>query len=411
MNSKLSEPRILVIPSWYPTTANPVTGSFFQEQAALLQQRFDMRVLHGIGRPTYYRAGWKAYRWIARPGLARVLPPADGFIPGPPPAFGFEYAHRSKSEEDRLKATVHAYQQKLEEVIAAGWKPDLLHAQCAETGGIIAAALARKFGIPFVLTEHHIFILANYGEYRRRLMIDALNEATRLVAVSHHQMRCIIMHGVDRPMAVIGNLIDETLFPPAEPVSGRSEFHILTVTWPGPIKDSETFFRAIGVLAERGHRDIRVTVIGNNAWLNLADANTGEFESLAAKYGVTDYCRFVAHVPRAEMPGYYAGCDVFVSTSIAETFGVAVREAMVTGRPAVCTASGGVEDDLSPVNGIKVNIRDHGALAEALISVKSGATKFDPRQVRDSIVAGHGRQAFLDKMTALYDDALGASGR
>lgn len=406
MNDPGQRPRVLVIPTWYPTTANPITGSFFREQALLLQERFDLRVLYGIGRPVYYRQAWREYRWIARPGLARLLPLDPSFILTPPPAVGFEFAHRSKTEEDRLNSMIAAYRQRLTGLIAEGWTPDLIHAHVTERGGIIAAALAREFGIPMILTEHHIFVLAQYGELQRKWMIDALNSATEVIAVSNHQLRCIALHSINRPMRVMGNLIDEELFPLSIPRRDPARFRILSVTWPHPIKDAGTFFRAIARMVALGHGDIEVTVVGNWAWGNLAEANTDEFERLAAEHGVTGVCRFIAHVPRAEMPDQYAACDVFVSSSIAETFGVAVREAMTVGRPAVCTASGGVEDDLSPVNGVRVAIGDHEALCAALIDMKTGRLQFDPVEVRDSIVSRHGRAAFLANMTGIYHNVL-----
>jgi glycosyltransferase involved in cell wall biosynthesis len=149
-----------------------------------------------------------------------------------------------------------------------------------------------------------------------------------------------------------------------------------------------------------------VTVIGNNSFHDISAANTEYFQQLAAKHGVTHVCRFLAHEARENMPKHYADCDVFVSTSVAETFGVAVREAMAVGRPVVCTASGGVDDDLSPANGIKVNIRDYAAVAEALIAIKTGRLRFDSHQVRNSVVSKHGKEAFLNQMTSIYENAL-----
>lgn len=402
MNTIATNRRILVIPSWYPTKDNPVVGSFFQEQAGLLQQQFDVRILFGIGRP----AANRRLRWFQKPGGVRMLPLEEGAILDPPPVFGFEYEHRAPNDLLVLEAATDAYRQAFRRMLAKGWKPDLLHAQCAEFAGIITATLAREFQIPFVLTEHQVFVLANYPEHRRRLMIEALRTATTLVVVSHHQMRCIVLHGIDRPMTVVGNLINEELFQFAEPRKDPARFRILTVTYPSPLKDCETFFRAVALLLERGHHDIEVTVIGNNSFHNISAANTECFQQLAAQHGVEQVCQFIAHETRENMPKRYAHCDVFVSTSVAETFGVAVREAMAVGRPVVCTASGGVDDDLSPANGIKVNIRDFAAVADALIAIKTNRLQFDPHQVRNSVVSKHGKEAFLNQMTQIYENAI-----
>jgi glycosyltransferase involved in cell wall biosynthesis len=416
-------PRLLVVPSWYPTKANPIVGCFFQEQAALLQQRYDVRVMYGIGRPRGYqmvtkmlrrlpkndqtravRRTMKVLRWFTMGGKA--CPLEEGGIPTPPSAIGFEYSYRWDDDSSLLDAAMAAYRQAFQQLIADGWKPDLIHAHSAELGGIIAGALAREFHVPWVLTEHSYIASGRSREPRRRLMAEAFQTATKLLAVSYFQMRCIILHDIFPPMTVVGNLIDEDVFQFVEPRRDPKGFRILTVTNPSPFKDCETFFRAIALLVERGHPDIAVTVIGNNSFHDLSAANTEYYQRLAAKYRVEGVCTFIAHATRVEMPKYFAHCDVFVSTSLAETFGVAVREAMAVGRPVVCTASGGVEDGLSVANGVKVNIRDPGAVADALITIKTGQLKFDPAEVRRLVVRDYGRKAFLDRMTAVYEDAL-----
>lgn len=398
--------RVLVIPSWYPTAANPVAGSQFQEQSALLEQRYDVRVLFGIGHRVGYRSALRQHRWFPRRGLARVRPMRTDTIAHRPPEVRFEYFHRSADDTAWLSAAIDAYRQMLGRLVAEGWKPDFLHARCAEFAGIVASRLSQDLGVPWVLTEHQMLDLTAYSEYRRRLMIDALRTATMLVAVSNHQLRCIALQGIYRPIAVVGNLVDEEVFGFSEPQRDQDRFRILTVTYPSPIKDCETFFRAIALVLQRGHRDILVTVIGNNSFHDLSGANTKEYERLAVRFGVERACRFIAYVERTAMPKYYAESDVFVSTSIAETFGISVREAMAVGRPVVCTASGGVEDDLSLVNGVKADIGDYEAVAEALIAIKTGRLKFYPAEVRNSVISKHGRQAYLDQMTAVYEDAI-----
>lgn len=401
-----SRPRVLVIPSWYPTAANPLVGSFYQEQGALFLQRYDIRVLFGLGQAIRYRDALRRYQWWPRPGRARIWPATDGFILSPPPVIGFEFAYRSKDEPEALAATIDAYRQMLGRLVNEGWQPDLILAHCAELAGFVATPLAKELGVPWIISEGQVFILSRYGEHRRQLMIDALNNATRVLPVSYHQMRAMISHGIHRPMQVIGNFIDEELFRYVEPRRTPTRFRILAVTYPSVYKDPDTFFKAIGIMLARGQRDIEVTVIGNNSWGDLSKANTDEYEKLAAKYNAREVCRFLTHASRDEMPAHYASCDVFVSTSVAETYGVAVREAMAVGRPVVCTASGGVEDDLTPDTGIKVNIRDAEALADALIAVKTDAVRFDPCLIRQTIVTRHGRQAFLEQMSTIFDEVL-----
>ena len=392
-------PRLLMIPSWYPDNANPEVGSFFKNQAVLLQQRYEIRVLFGYSPYLGRRSLYSRYHWFRTRELGKTL--LDS-IQDPIPTMRFNYGYWWMGERLLLTAAINGYRKMLNRLISEGWKPDIIHAQCVELAGIVTARLSDEFNIPWVLTEHQRFGLANYSEFRQTLIRKALTTAT-IAVVSQHLLRCIAIHNIDQPMAVVGNLIDEELFQFSQPQKEVKPFRILTAMWPGMFKDPETFFHAIAILIQNGHKDLEVTVIGKKLF---SEANVDEFQRLAEKYHVQEVCRLISYVPHAEMPQYYAKSDVFVSTSVEETFGIAVREAMAVGKPVVCTASGGVDDDVFEFNGIKVAIHDFNGVAAGLMAIKTGAIQYDPIRIREYVVSKYGRQAFINIMSAVFDDAI-----
>jgi glycosyltransferase involved in cell wall biosynthesis len=95
-----------------------------------------------------------------------------------------------------------------------------------------------------------------------------------------------------------------------------------------------------------------------------------EWHQLARSIGVADRVLFVGEVSDAELPYYYAACDLFVlpANARAEAFGTVIVEALAAGKPVVSTEVG---TGTSWVNvhgqtGLVVPPHDPPALADAI---------------------------------------------
>ena len=390
-----------MIPSWYPTKEHPGVGGFFQQQAELFQERYDIKVMYGYCPYLEHKTLYGRYH---RYMMKNRENEKDLEMQDRIPTIRFTYGNWWMGEKSLIKASINSYRHELKRLIKNGWKPDILQAQCMELGGIVVATLSKEFNIPWTLTEHQRFGLGNYSTYRQALMRTAINSAPIIAVVSQHLLRCIAIHNIDKPMVVVGNLIDDEIFQSVLSKKEQNPFRILTIMWPNMIKDPETFFHAIAVMVEKGQKNIEAVVIGKKL---LSKADTSDFQRLVEKYKLHEVCQLIAEVPLNEMPKYYAESDVLVSTSVEETFGITVREAMAMGRPVVCTASGGVDDDIFEFNGFKVDIHDFNALADSLIAIKTGSVQFDPVRIREYVISKYGRQAFLEKMSKVFDYTLG----
>jgi len=395
--------KVLIIPSYYPSSADPCFGSYVLEQARLLSEYADVRVLFGRGRLVGYRTAWRDQRYVPRPRSARLIGNSSFYAIAPPPASSFEYAHRSVNDADSCAASLHAYQQAFGHLLATGWVPDLLHAHGSEVAGIVCHHLSKKFGIPWMLTEHSSFSLAKFSIERQALIFAALVRATRVAAVSRHQMQGMILHGIHRPIDVVGNLVDENLFSPGNDVSSDDLFRILAIIYPVNLKDAGTFFCSLAILRQHARFRFKATVIGNAAFGNLKKATTTEFADLAKKHSVADLCSIRPFASREDMARETSGCDVVVSTSIAESFGLSIRECLCAGKPAVCTRSGGVDEDITAENGFLVPIKSPDAVAEGLLAVQANRNRYNPASIRESIIVKYGRKAFSQRMLALYE--------
>ncbi|NLA41327.1 MAG: glycosyltransferase family 4 protein [Smithella sp.] len=389
--------KILVIPSWYPNKEQTYGGSFFREQSEFFLQKYDVRVLVGS------RSSLPLNKWCKKYGLGHASPSEVEVTQAGLQEHRFCYRTTFKDEKHLIGSMIQGYIETLKRMIGDGWKPDLIHAGCTDPAGIVAASFSKTFTIPWVLSEHQVFALGNYSPYRAKLMRRAIKSETMVTVVSQHQLRAFVAHYIYRSLIVTGNLVDEKKFQLVTSHSKKPVFNIMTVMYPSPIKDPETFFKAIAEIASIGHKNIEVTIIGKELF---SRDNVDKFTRYINQYKLETLCTVIPYVRNDELAEYYSKADVFVSTSLAETFGIAVREAMMVGIPVVCTSSGGVDDDIFDFNGFRVDIYDYKAIANAVIKIKEGTVRYDPTVIRNHVLTKYGRKAFLEKMSEIFEAAL-----
>ena len=90
--------------------------------------------------------------------------------------------------------------------------------------------------------------------------------------------------------------------------------------------------------------------------------------------GVRDRFYLVGKVPEAELPAYYAACDLLVLPSVSrlEAFGLVLVEAMASGKPVVASDIPGVRDVLKDGRtGLLAEPFNHHDLAEKIMTIIS----------------------------------------
>jgi phosphatidylinositol alpha-mannosyltransferase len=167
----------------------------------------------------------------------------------------------------------------------------------------------------------------------------------------------------DGSWEIVPNGIDVRRFADAEPIPvRRAGPNILFVgRFTEPRKGLKYLLRAMP-LVQQQFPDARLTVVGAG--------KPEKFAGLMERHRVTGV-DFVGLVPAAELPRYYAACDVFCAPSIArESFGIVLLEAMAAGRPVVAGDNLGYASVMRHGReGLLVPPRNPQALALALVRV------------------------------------------
>jgi len=388
--------KILVIPSWYPTADSPAIGNFCKEQTELVSDIFDIKVIY----PRQKIVGKKAMlKRLFRPYPAAIKANLLGNVPGVQiEATSSSFVSRNKQVDQLVKAC----DLNLSQLIRDGWVPDIIHAHATCYAGIVASALGRQYNIPVIITEHHSLLVSDFDKELWHLYKQALESTQLVITVSNELNKMILMNGVNCKTAVLGNLIDEDLFKDSN-TSDNDVFTILFIAVPAKTKDIPTFVKSLAELKNYGVNKFQAKLIIPDV---PADLTLDDVKELCRRHGVIENCIFFRNLAHKEIPAMINASDVLVSSSISETFGLSVAEALMCGKPVITTRSGGVEDFVTNENGQLVNIGDFKGIAHAIKRLKNGEIRTDKAAIREQMILRFGKQAFKQRLCDTYNKFL-----
>ena len=227
----------------------------------------------------------------------------------------------------------------IDRVIAAHGPFQLLDAHYFYPDGVAAATIARRFGIPLLITARGSDVNL-IGRYRhpRKAMVQAADVACGLIAVSRGLAKAMASMGMpDRKIHVLRNGVDLDFFSPGDRAAARKLLGIRDV-----------LFISVGTLKpEKGH-DVAVRLLTKvqNATLAVigSGAEQGALRRLAQNLGVYNRVRFTGRLDPKELRTYYRAADASLLMSVREGMPNVVLESMACGTPVIATDVGGVPE-------------------------------------------------------------------
>ena len=381
--------KVLFVPSWYPSDDDPITGIFVEEQAVTLSREFDVAVLipemalwrnlinpHAPDKSVKTeRAGLPVYREFARP-----------LVPHGP---------ESVAHATYIRAAQNGFKK-----VAREWgTPDVIHAHSVLPGGWAAVAVGKRHGIPVVLTEHSSPYTMHFGtELRRRLVPETLKRVDRVIAVSTALAKQLLEVQPGLQVELIGELVRTSFFVPRDGAGAerRTKKRFFVAARLSKEKGLDHLIEAVHLLLDKGTNSFELVIGGDGP-------ERQKLEQMVHTLGVADYCRFLGALNREQVRESMQDCDVFVLSSLRETFGIVVGEAMACGKPVIATRCGGPEFIVNEQNGVLVDLGSPHALAGAMEDFVAERMTFDPRAVRESVVSRFSPEAFIRNITAVYE--------
>ena len=399
--------RVLVLSHMFPHPDQPMLGCFVAEQVAALRDlgSMDARVLSGrpywmnqTRSPLLLRSLNRNYykfhdscRWVEYGGVPVKFVPYR--------ILTSRWSHGWTYRASLLRGIKE---------IQKGFPFQIIHAHTAYLDGTVGLAIARKFGVPRMITEH-TGPFSNLLSQRvtRALVTRSLRGANRVIAVSsalHRDIFAVMQPGDSEKMLVLPNGTDLQAFR-------------LPRKWdPDPDHPRLIF---VGAFVESKNLTLLLEAFSRvaqqipGATLRLI----GGAPSLEEERQLTDHIARLELQDRVSLQGHTAReevarilrekCDLCVLPSKIETFGCVLTEAMACGKPVVSTRCGGPEDIITAdFLGQLCENENADGLTQALLEVIRNLRQYDSARIRRHVEQHFDYQSVATRLDSLYREVL-----
>ncbi|MCB1958234.1 MAG: glycosyltransferase [Rhodocyclaceae bacterium] len=309
-----------------------------------------------------------------------------------------------RDPEDRL-ASVGAFVRAAE--AQGGEAFDLIHVQTPFAAHLAGVRLARRWGLPLVVSYHTLFeeYLHHYVPLVPRALTAALargvsrwqcGQADRIIAPSAAMRDRLLDYGIDRPIEVLPTGIPLAAYRDGNRARFRQAHGIaedrpvaLTVSRLAHEKNIDFLLDAAD-LARRTCPSLLLLVAGEGP-------AEGALRDRAAARGLDGHVRFLGYLERSrDLPDCYAAADLFVFASRTETQGLVLLEAMAAGTGVLALSSMGTASILAAGRGCLVGPDDVPAFAERMAACLSDRDGLQ----RLGVAARDGAAAWSDEAMA-----------
>ena len=180
-----------------------------------------------------------------------------------------------------------------------------------------------------------------------------------LVRAAANRAACVLVSNQDtmrlmRPLAK-APLVEELeiAIDLPEAIEPPPDDGVLTILWAGRFIPRKGPLFALDIVSELKKRGVpfRMLMAGDGPWEDLAAAH---IESL----GLSAHVERVGLLTHGQMPGFYAQGDVFLFSSLQDTSGNVILEAMANGMPVVSLDQHGAASLLTSECGIKIPVHE-----------------------------------------------------
>jgi glycosyltransferase involved in cell wall biosynthesis len=226
-------------------------------------------------------------------------------------------------------------------------RPDLYHVHVAHAGTPEAVALvARLRRVPFIA---HVHIDAGpttwmgvlLDGYQRQVLARVLGQAALvLVPTASYEEVLVEKYRLDRERIRVipyGSLMERRTDREVGPIPDDRPLRLLTVGRMAAEKNVALLVDSVAALVERDGLDVELMIVGDGPTRDAVDTQV-------RRLGLGSRVQLAGRLDGADLVGAYDRADLFVMTSLVDSFGIVLIEAMARALPVIAPNIPGVRD-------------------------------------------------------------------
>lgn len=238
-------------------------------------------------------------------------------------------------------------------------------------------------------------------------VLPALRRAVRrsalILATNRETMRILEAAGAKDVRFLIDNGLPPEYVPETPPRHARRTIH--TFLWAGRLEPRKALPLALESIGQASDLPIRLVVAGDGPM-------RARWEARARELDLADRVSFAGHVPWERMPELFREADAFLFTSLRDSFGSVVLEAMAHALPILALDHQGVGDFVPPDASIKAPVTTPAETVTALSQsirrlVRSPEDRWRMGEAAWAHARTHSWESRAAMMTEWYEECVG----